>query len=161
MNDSLKLLPLNPETDLELFKVAYNWRTKKRRISGPQMSFEAFSEINPTHLTVGLFNGELLAVYFLREWEPAKYEAHFTSKRGVSRETLLWGAKTILDLMLVNGAAEVVALIVPQNRALRRFVTQIGMGRESVCLFSCTDELNVCSIAPRNQRMFIKYAKRA
>ena len=106
MGNSLTLRPLDPIDDLELYREAYDWRPKpKRHTSAPQLPFESFTEINPTHLTIGLFNGELLAVYFLREWEPTKYEAHFTSRRGAPRETLLLGAKAILNLMLDNGAS--------------------------------------------------------
>jgi hypothetical protein len=128
MEDLLTLRPLDPIDDLELYREAYDWRqTPKRHTSAPQLPFESFIDNDPTHLTIGLFNGELLAVYFLREWEPTKYEAHFTSKKNVPRETLLLGAKAILNLMLDNGATEVDALILPTNKPLRQFVTDLGM----------------------------------
>jgi len=161
--DDLRLQPLDPVVDLELYRIAYNWRsTPKRHTSAPQLPFEAFTEINPTHLTIGLFNGDLLAIYFLREWEPTKYEAHFTSKRGVPRETLLLGAKAILNLMLDNGATEVAALILPTNRPLRQFVTELGMTKESHVIFTCITETQGGSIEQRNKRpVFIKYVKRS
>ena len=154
---------LEPETDLELFREAYNWRTPKRHLSAPQLPFSQFSETNPTHLTIGLFNGELLAVYFLQEWEPTKYEAHFTSRKGVAREDLLQGAQAVLDLVLTHGGTEVSALILPANRPLRQFVTDLGMKRVNFSLFTCVDDLEGCNfftIQKRNQRkVYIKYVK--
>jgi len=161
--EDLQLRLLEPETDLDLFRLAFSWRTPKKHLSGPQMSFEAFSETNPTHLTIGLFNGELLAVYFLREYDPARYEAHFTSKKGVPRDVLLQGARAVINLLLDNGAAEICALVLAANCPLRRFATDLGMKRECVIKFSsCAEMIQESSIQTRNQRgFFIKYATRA
>jgi len=161
--NNLTLRLLDPTTDLDLYRQAFAWRKPKAHISGPQMAFEAFSADKPTRLTIGLFNGELQAVYFLREFEPKCYESHFTSRKGVSREVLVWGAKRIIELLLENGAAEICALILAGNRPLRRFVVDIGMTQESQILFTCVKTLQESNIfSPRNQReMFIKYAARA
>jgi hypothetical protein len=158
--DDLRLQLLQPETDFDLYREAWGWRTPKRHISAEQMTFETFSATNPTHLTVGWFNSELLAVYFFQEWQPRHFEGHFTSRKGVSREILLRGAREILDLMLTNGADEVSALIRPENKPLRQFVTDLGMkyvGRE---LFTCVNDLNNVILTQRNQRkVYVKYVK--
>jgi len=125
------------------------------------MPFETFTDTDPTHLTIGLFNGELLAVYFLREWEPARYEAHFTSRKGVPRETLLWGARQVMNLVLSNGGAEICALVLAENRPLRQFVTELGLQRVGMMRFtSCQNDTEASSIAnKRNHRdVFVKYA---
>ena len=155
---SLRLL--EPETDLDLYREAFNWRTHKQHTSAPSMAFETFSSTDPTHLTFGLFNEELIAVYFLREWKPAHYEAHMTSRKNAPRETLLEGARAVLNLLLTNGAEEVGALILPSNRPLRRFVTQLGMARIATMKFlHCADISDGGTIQPRNLRTFVKYIK--
>jgi hypothetical protein len=82
MDGLLELRLLNPATDLHLYGQAYNWRRPKRRILPGRMSFAEFTD--PNALAIGLFNGELLAVYFLHEVEPRVFQAHFTSRRNVS-----------------------------------------------------------------------------
>lgn len=158
----LELRLLEPNTDIDLYRTAFEWREHKRHTSAPSMSFETFSSTDPTHLTFGLFNGKLIAVYFLREWKPAYYEAHFTSRKNVSRETLLQGARAVLNLLLTNGAEEVGALILPANRPLRQFVTELGMKYVSRVFFTCLKDLDECIFYPpsRNQRSFLKYAAR-
>ncbi len=160
MDDSLKLRLLDPVADIELFRESWLWRTPKRHISAEQMSFETFAANDPTHLTVGWFNSELLAVYFFQEWQPKCFEGHFSSKKGTSREILLRGAREILNLMLTNGADEVSALIRPENKPLRQFVTDLGMkyvGRE---LFTCVNDMNNVILTQRNQRkVYVKYVK--
>jgi hypothetical protein len=83
----------------------------------------------------------------------------------VPRETVLAGGKQVLDLILSNGGEQVDALILPVNRPLRRFVTQLGFTQVGHCEFStCEDLLKGSSILTRNQRreqMFVRYAKRA
>lgn len=81
----LTLRLLDPATDLALYREAYNWRSQpKPHIQPDRMSFDTFASNNPRHLTIGLFNGEMQALYFLREVEPGVFEAHFTSKPVVS-----------------------------------------------------------------------------
>jgi hypothetical protein len=160
--EDLRLQLLQPETDLELFKTSWGWRTPKGHISAEQMPFETYSATNATHLTVGLFNGELIAVYFFVEWAPLRYEGHFTSKRGVPRETLLVGARAILNGLLSNGALEVSALIRPANKPLRQFVTDLGMVKVGCVEFTCIEDIQQCIFyAPRNQRskVYVKYVK--
>jgi hypothetical protein len=160
MDDLLKLRLLDPVDDFACYRTAWNWRKPKKHISAQQMSFETFFSADPLHLTIGLFNPKLLAVYFFQEWQPRHFEGHFTSKKGVSREILLRGAREILDLMLTNGADEVSALIRPENKPLRQFVTDLGMkyvGRE---LFTCVDDMNRVILTQRNQRkVYVKYVK--
>ncbi len=84
MEDLLRLQLLDPTTDRHLFETAYGWRKAKKHLSPPRIDFETFTDTDPTHLTVGLFNGDLLAIYFLQEWQPRHFEAHFTSRPLVS-----------------------------------------------------------------------------
>jgi hypothetical protein len=151
---------LDPVADIELFRESWSWRKPKTHISAEQMSFETFAANDPTHLTVGWFNSELLAVYFFQEWQPRHFEGHFTSKKGVSREILLRGAREILDLMLTNGADEVSALIRPENKPLRQFVADLGMKYVSRVFFTCMNDLNNVILTQRNQRkVYVKYVK--
>jgi hypothetical protein len=150
---------LDPQSDLELFERAFRWRTPKKHLAGVgQMPFETF--IDSQHLVFGLFDPELIAVYFYREWEPARFEAHFTSRKGVKRETLLWGGAATVGMILKYGGEEVDALILPANKPLRDFVTHLGFRRIGLIEFTCVETTQGDTISPRNQRQrFIKYVK--
>ncbi len=163
--DEWQLRLLDPVSDLDLYHEAFSWRQPKRHLSLPRIDWDDFTANNPTNLTIGLFNGELQALYFFQEYYPRHFEAHFTTRKGVPRETVLQGGKEVLDLILSNGGEQVDALILPVNRPLRRFVTQLGFTQVGHCEFStCEDLLKGSSILTRNQRreqMFVRYAKRA
>ena len=157
--DDLRLQLLQPETDADLYREAWGWRRPKTHISAEQMSFETFAENNPTHLAVGLFNGELIAVYFFVEWAQLRYEAHLTSKKGTPREIVLMGAQAALN-GLMEYASEVSAFVRPRNRALRQFVTDLGMVKVGQNLFTCVNDLNNVILTQRNQRkVYVKYVK--
>ncbi len=162
MDDCLRLQLLDPLADLDLYREAYNFREPKKHLSAPRIDFETFTDTNPAHLTVGLFNGELQAVYFFVEVTPRHFDAHFTSRKGVAREVVLEGGRQVLDLILTHGGEEVSALIRPVNRPLRQFVTQLGMVEvEHVSFSACATETHESSIAGgATSAMFIKYAKR-
>lgn len=162
----LELKLLDPLTDIELFREAYNWRPKsKKHVQPDRMPFEVFSAPDPSHIAVGAFNGEFLAVFFFHEFEAGKFEAHFTSKRGVSREDLLAAARQTMNYFLENGARELTAWIVERNRPLRAFVEDLGFTEQEhrvipTELSTCAQEkgsLNSVSV----ERNFVKYAKRA
>ena len=122
-----RLQLLNPLEDADLYREAYSWREKpKRRVQPDRMSFEEFSSDSPNHLAIGLFNGDLLAVYFLHETEPGNFQAHFTSRRGVPYLTLLEGARQVAESVLQNGGKEIHAWITPRNTALRKFLEGLG-----------------------------------
>jgi hypothetical protein len=163
VENSLRLL--EPEKDLDLYRQAFEWRKPKKHLSPPRIDWEDFTANSPTNLTIGLFNGELQALYFFQEYYPRHFEAHFTTRKGVSRETVLQGGKQVLDLILSNGGEQVDALVLTINRPLRCFVTQLGFTQVGHCEFStCEDLLKGSSIQARNQRreqMFVRYAKRA
>ena len=123
----LELRILDPETDLDLFKEAYNWLPKyRKRLQPDRASFETFSAPDPKQMVVGLFNGSLQAVYVTYEFEPARFDTHYTSKRSAPKESVIWGAREILGILLEGGAEEVVAFVSPANEPLCRFVEAIG-----------------------------------
>ena len=154
MADLLIMRPLNPETEQDLFRLSYSWRTKqKRHTQGARMAFEEFSAIDPTQIVMGLFNGDLQAVYLIKEWAPAHYETHFTSSRNAPRESVVAGAKRILLWLMENGAEEVSAFVRPRNKPVCRFVEEVGFKREALCLFSCIEDIDTCSMPNK----FVKY----
>lgn len=114
---------LNPLEDIDLFRQAYSWRNRpKKHVQPDRMSFEDFSSDDPRHLAIGLFNGQLLAVYFLHETEPGNFQAHFTSQRGVPYSPLMEGAREVAKTILQNGGKKIHAWITPRNTALRKFL---------------------------------------
>jgi hypothetical protein len=155
----LELKLLDPLTDLDLFREAYNWRTRpKKHVQPDRMPFEVFSSADPSHIAVGAFNGEFLAVFFFHEFEPGCFEAHFTSKRGVSRETLLTAARETMSCFFENGARELTAWIVERNRPLRSFVESLGFAQqEGVSFFPCAQD-NTTLNSVGDERNFVKYA---
>ena len=123
----LELRSLDHQTDLDLFRESYSWRPAYRsRLQPDRAPFETFIADDPKQIVVGLFNGDLQAVYVTYEFEPGKFETHYTSHRKAPRENVLWGAQQILNIMLSNGAEEVLAYVSPQNKPLCRFVQDIG-----------------------------------
>ena len=149
---------LDPTDDAHLFRLAYGWRERpKRHVQPDRMPFEEFAANRDDQIAVGLFNGELRAVYFLHETEPGNYQAHLTSERGVSRETLLDGAEQVIADFFSAGAAQIHAFVTERNTPLRVFLTQLGFIEDSVSQFPCNGVDSVSNCSPRNQRRFVKY----
>lgn len=148
---------LDPVTDLAHFETAYNWRTRPRtKLQPDRMPFETFASTDPRHMTIGAFNGQLEAVFFFHEFGPKQMECHFTSRRGVSRETLLLSAREIVRLAFENGVEELVAWIVPRNRPLRSFVEALGFTLEGTESFPKRKSENCCTVSETEE--FVKYA---
>jgi len=123
----LELRHLSPDQDFDLFREAHNWRTmRSKRASGGQMPFEEFVEPNPDRVVMGLFNGEFLAAYMVKEYAPHYYDMHFTAKREAPREYLVAGGVQLTTWLIQNGAVEVSAIIVARNRALKAFLEDCG-----------------------------------
>ena len=70
---------------------------------------------------MGLFKGDLCAVYMFIETAPKVFEAHFTARRGTDPAIVLAGGRTMVDWFHSQGAV-VTAEIVARNRPLRQFV---------------------------------------
>lgn len=151
---------LDPATDRLLYELAYSWRTRRKsHVQPDRMPLETFASDDPRHLTIGLFNGELQAVYFLREWEPSKYEAHLTSRRDLPREVLLNGARAVASLLLTNGATEICAWVTKRNMPLRSFLTQLGFVETETTQIPCASVSDCPTIPPeRNHRIFVRYS---
>lgn len=117
---------LDPAKDSELFREAYNWRVSQRlkHLRPGRMSFEEFVGNDVT--VMGLFNGDFLAAYVVKEYQPGCFDMHFTSKRKAPREYLVAGGIQITDWLIEHGAREVSALIVSRNRPLASFLTDCG-----------------------------------
>lgn len=149
---------LDPATEQHLFREAFDWRSPKSHVQPDRMPFKEFAKVCDTQLTVGLFNGELQAVYHLIETEPSVYEAHFTTRRGLSREIALLGAKETARLLLENGASQIDAWVTMRS-PLRKFLEELGFSCVTVQHFTCAQDEDVSKLsANRNQRLFVKYS---
>ena len=118
----LLLRCLNPATEIDLFREAYEWRTRGR----DRMPFESFAADDPSQIVMGLFNGQLEAVYFFHQYEPGKFEAHFTSNRKAPKQDVLAGAHRVVQILLENGATEITAWVMGRSLPLQRFVETLG-----------------------------------
>lgn len=139
----IELKLLDPAIDLPLFEEAYNWRKTKKHVQPDRAPFETFVAGDPRQIVVGVFNGQFLAAFLLYEWKEGYFEAHFTSRRGTPRESLIEGGKMIRDAFLHNGAQELCAWVTRRNTALKRYLEALG--------FSPAEEKEI------NHRLFIRY----
>lgn len=132
---SLELRGLHPVNDLELFHEAYNWRVsqKLKHLRPGRMPFKEFASNEVT--VMGLFNGEFLAAYVVKEYQPGCFDMHFTSKRKAPREYLVAGGIYLTNWLLEHGAQEVSALIVSRNRPLSRFLEDCGYSVSQIMTF--------------------------
>ena len=143
---------LNPLEDGDLYREAYSWRERKKHVQPDRMSLKEFTSDDPRHLTIGLFNGQLLAVYFLHETEPGNFQAHFTSRRDVSYFTLLEGARKVTRAILTNGGSQIHAWITPRNKPLRRFLEALRFHPVETMSFQKNKDSECCRV-----QEFVKY----
>ena len=152
---------LDPTTDSDLYREAYHWRsTPKRHAQPDRMPLKTFTADDPRHLTIGLFNGELQAVYFLHETEPGDFQCHFTSQRNVPRGPVLEGARLTAQLLLENGATQLHAWVTERNRPLRQFLTDLGFVDTDRQQFPCqndTDGGRLPVEGNQPSKTFVKY----
>lgn len=154
----IELRILDPQRDLDLFRESYGWRPKpKRHIQPDRGSFKDFIDTDPRQIVVGVFNGSFIAAFLLYEWQPAHYEAHFTSKRGTPRESLIEGGKMIRDAFLQNGAQELCAWVTERNIALKGYLEALGFELIESKRFACQNDTEGRKL-PFEQRLFVKYA---
>jgi hypothetical protein len=155
-NFALRLL--DPGKDADLYRQAYSWRpAPKTHVQPDRMSFADF--IGPDGIAIGLFDDELCAVYFLHETAAGNFQAHFTSRRGVARETLLTAAAQVAEDFFAAGATEIHAWVTERNTALRHFLTHLGFICVERAQFCCAPtEFRATMTPDRNQRSFVKYS---
>ena len=125
-SSELVLRALDPAADIELFRESFSWRTSpKKHVRVNRMPFEEFSANYSNQVVMGLWNGQLCAVYLFREIAPKVFESHFTSRKNAKVEDVFAGGKTMLNWFHSQGA-EVQATVVERNRPLRAFVEALG-----------------------------------
>lgn len=154
----LELRLLDPKTDLALYREAYDWRGSKAHVQPDRMSFETFAANDPNQIAIGLFNGQFLALYFLHETEPKKFQCHFTSRRKVSKEVLLTGAKEVARNFFENGATELEAWVTVRNKPLRSFLEALGFEAGETKLFPKLKSENSDTVS--GMKEFVKYELR-
>lgn len=156
----LELRLLDPTTDIELFREAYEWRNPKKHAQPDRAPFEAFIATDPKQIVVGVFNGHFCAAFLLYEYKPGHFEAHFTSKRGAPRESLIEGGKLIRDAFLQNGAQELCAWIIERNTALMGYLDALGFRAAESKRFAGQNDTGggtLPSNASTEARTFVKY----
>lgn len=128
----LSLRALNPQTEIDLFREAYAWRTSpKRNTRINRMSFEEFAADYNNKVVMGLFGDRLEAVYVFIEVRPQTFEAHFTSRKDASHVDVFAGARTLVDWFHSQGAV-INAQIVERNKPLRAFVEALGFTVQNI-----------------------------
>lgn len=98
-------------------------------------------------------------MFLLYEDEPSKFSAHFTSKRGTSRETLVEAGLKIRDAFMENGAIELSAWITQRNLALRGYVESLGFTPTEEREFACISVGQSDTLQPV-MKEFVKYGYR-
>lgn len=154
----LELRLLDPQTDIDLYREAYDWRRSKTHVQPDRMPFETFAANDPNQIAIGLFNGQFLALYFLHETEPKKFQCHFTSRRNVSKEVLLTGAKEVVRNFLENGATELEAWVTVRNKPLKSFLVALGFQASETKMFPKRNSKNSDTLSEMKE--FVKYVYR-
>lgn len=158
---NLDLRVLDPHTDISLFEESYNWRpTPKRHVGTNRASFETYIADDPRQIVIGVFNGQFIAAFLFYEFEPQKYDAHFTSRKGMARGTLLKGAQEVIDALFTNGAKEITAWIVSRNTPLRRFVEDLKFVAVESKRFACQNDTGSDTLSGESEpptRSYVKY----
>mgnify|MGYP001595561048 CR=1 FL=1 len=143
----LLLRALDPRTEQPLFEQAYRWRSHRR----DRMPFAEFAKDDSNQIALGLFNGELIAVYFFHSIDTDTFQAHFTSRRGSKRAEVVAGATQLVNWFRANGL-QMVAFVSPRNTAIRRFVEQAGLSEFG----ACQNDTNGCSVSP-TPHLWVEY----
>jgi hypothetical protein len=150
---TLLMRSLNPQTEQELFRQAYEWRQSPRR---HRISFEDFAADSPSQITLGLFNGELQAVYFFHQTGPTEFQAHFTSRRGADRSLVLAGAITLVKWFQENNL-EMVVYIDKRNKPLCRFAEEAGFLPVFVSENTARQNDTDAPIVPVTTQLWVEY----
>ena len=154
---SYLLRALDPKTERDLYREAYQWRLKPSKVRRKQViPFEEFAADDPTQITLGLFNGELVAVYFFHQIGESEWQAHFTSRRDADKWAVLRAAQELVDWFKANNL-QMTAYILARNTPLCHFVEAAGLTRvserQNKVLQSDTDGV---SLPPANET-FVEY----
>lgn len=153
---NLELKILDPATDLELFREVYDWRKPKKHVQPDKIPFESFIAEDPLQIVIGVFNGQFIAAFLLNEFEPGRFECHFSSKRGTPRETLVKGGEIIRDAFFQNGAKELCAWVTVRNVALKGYLEALGFTPGEIKAFPKRISENSDSLPEMKE--FVKYA---
>lgn len=153
----IELKLLDPSSDLELFHEAYNWRPKPKKHAQPdRIPFDKFIADDPLQTVIGVFDGQFIAAFLLNEYEQGRFEAHFSSKRGTPKETLIKGGEMIRDAFFENGAKELCAWITVRNTALKSYLEALGFEAGETKAFPKLNLETSDSLFPMKE--FVKYA---
>jgi hypothetical protein len=90
------------------------------------MPFERFAADDPSQIVMGLFNGELIAVFMFHELEPGCYQAHFSTQRKADRIAVLSAAAKLVEWFKENDL-QMVAFVTVRNKPLQRFIENAGL----------------------------------
>ena len=130
--DKLIIRALDPDVDWIHFRDAYNWRTQKRLARMPEgvVSFEDFSNPLPNEAALGMFNGQLEALFLIQDRGMGLFEVHFTNRQGLEKDLLAAGALTVKNRLFEQGAREIYGWLREKharpNHPIRRFAESIG-----------------------------------
>lgn len=122
---SLVLRALNPATEIDLFREAYEWRKSPRR---DRVAFEVFAADDPRQIVMGLFGDYLLAVYVFYQLTPDTFDCHFTSRRDAPKPAVLAAGQQLVVFFVQNGL-HLSTSVSARNEPLRRWVEKVGLKR--------------------------------
>lgn len=117
------LRAINPQTEQDLLLTAYHWRSKPRK---NRMPYEQFAADYPNQVVMGLFDPELIAIYFFHQIGETEFQSHFTSSRKADKNAVLAGARELVTWFQNNGLT-IVAFVSPRNRPLCHFIQSAGL----------------------------------
>jgi len=151
----LELRALDPVFDFPLFRESYDWRGKPAsKLRPDKMSFEDVTSHDPSQVVMGLFfDGQLCAVYLIKEGPTVRgetffafqrngqFDIHYTSRPGALRQHLIAGGTFIVNWLLSEGAVEVGVWLVARNRIYVAFAEECGLRKTESRMFTTGGQL--------------------
>ncbi len=125
---------LNPVDDEALLHTAYLWDQDRPlwfrqmdAVYGPD-DFNAYIEAakGEKRIDVGVFDGELIAVFVLSERSPDRFEVHVMAKRSLNNRILVEAAYQIRWQLFERGAKSISGWVASRNRPLLNLASMVG-----------------------------------
>lgn len=143
----MELRALNPDTDQDLFREAYDWifeapkwlRQAENIVAGINGcdSWEGYlkAAYSPQECNVGLFSGIMLALFTIQSEGDGCFQVHVNAKPHADTLMLMAAAMQLKEWLFDHGAREVFGFIAERNRPLRRFAERAGFKFSGVSIF--------------------------
>lgn len=153
MLSNLYLRALDPKTEGDLFREAFDWRKSPRR---DRVAFEVFAADNPRQIVMGLFDSDkFLAVYVFYQVSPDTFDCHYTCRRDAPKNAV-WAAGRQLVEFFSQNSLILSTHVARRNKPLRRWVESIGLRAIETQESACKGQNDSCTLSATTDT-FVEY----